>query len=167
MSSRIPWRTRSRMRCSCSTVADSPGSSSSDNARAEPSEPSEPFSQGVASREKSLGKLLFFGSDGSVRSELPANRIFEWFSDIPALDSQLGRRDSPDHTLRPVLLSRWFRNPRSARRPPNLFCEPACSPVSSHHRFHAPHSSPAKASSSSPRRQQSARKAASTSISAR
>jgi hypothetical protein len=59
MSSRIPWRTRSRMRCSCSTVADSPGSRSSDNARAEPSEPYEPFSQGVLREKNPWGSYCF------------------------------------------------------------------------------------------------------------
>src|SRR5215216_5462799 len=106
------------------------------------------FCEGLLRAEKIWGTLLFFGSDRSVFSELPAKRTFEWFSEIPARASQFERRDSPDHILRPVLLSRWFRNPRSASCPPNRFCEPACSPVSSHQRFHAPHNSPAKASSS-------------------
>src|ERR687894_835810 len=112
----MPSRTSWRIRCSCATVADSPGPRADDSACSEPSEPSEPFSRRGSSREDSWGDLLFFGSDGSVRSELPANRTFEWFSDIPARVSQLERRANPDHILRPVRLSRWFRNPRSASR---------------------------------------------------
>src|SRR5215218_5947022 len=48
-----PCRTSSRMRCSCSTVANSPGARCSETGSAEPSEPSEPCSHRVSSRDKS------------------------------------------------------------------------------------------------------------------
>src|SRR4028119_2140047 len=79
----------------------------------------------------SWGNLSVFGSDGSDRSELPANRILEWFSVRPARDSQLGNKLTPDHTLRPVRLSRWFRNPRSASWPPHHCWAATSSPARS------------------------------------